>query len=113
MNIIEQFGSYENARAELKDKYWKRDNLHGSSDFTWHIKQHIQLLEAILLQYRRENNIFEKDDLVVYEVTGCVGDFIDYVESPAGHCRIDFGLCDVGLILLKHIKHATYQEIEQ
>ena len=66
MNLIEQFG-YEAVQAEIKDKKWRRNNLHGSAEFTWHIEQHIQLLEAILLQHRRQHNIFEIDDYVVYQ----------------------------------------------
>ena len=64
MNLIEELGSYEKAKAELEDKKWRRDNLHGSAEFTWHMKQHIELLEKFLLNYRREHRIFEVGDWV-------------------------------------------------
>ena len=64
MNLIEQFG-YEAVKSELKNKKWRKDNLHGSAEFTWHMEQHIQLLEAALLQHRRQHNIFEVGDKVV------------------------------------------------
>ena len=66
MNLIEQLGGYEKAKSELKDKKWRKDNLHGSAEFTWHMKQHIQLLESVLLEYRRQHNIFEVGDKVVW-----------------------------------------------
>lgn len=117
MNIIEQFGSYENAKAKLKDKYWKRDNLHGSSEFTWHIKQHIQLLEEILLQYRRENNIFEIGDLVIIANSNSL-DAIHRIEriknlTPLLKDSETTYFLDNSLgCWLFQIKHATKEEIE-
>lgn len=64
MSLIEDI-DYEKTKAELKDKKWRKDNLHGSAEFTWHMRQHIELLEAVLLQYRRANNIFEIGDYVL------------------------------------------------
>lgn len=64
MNLIEQLGGYEKAKSELKDKKWRKDNLHGSAEFTWHMKQHMQLLESVLLEYRRQHNIFEVGDWI-------------------------------------------------
>lgn len=58
---------YEKTKAELKDKKWRRDNLHGSAEFTRHMGQHIELLEAELLRYRRANNIFEVGDKVILQ----------------------------------------------
>ena len=45
---IESLEDYQKVKAELKDKQWRKDNLHGSAEFTWHMKQHIQLLEAVI-----------------------------------------------------------------
>lgn len=70
MSLIEQLGGYEKAKSELEDKKWRKDNLHGSAEFTWHIKQHIQLLEYILLEYRRQHNIFEVGDKIVSTLDG-------------------------------------------
>ncbi len=51
-----------------------------------------------------------KGDRVIHEITGSIGDFIKYLESPSEHCLVDFDLCDVGTVLLKNIRHATDQE---
>ena len=52
-------------------------------------------------------DVYKKGDSVVYSVTGTKGEFIQYVESPSGHCLVDFGLCDAGLIPLEHLRHDT------
>ena len=63
--MITDKASYDKAKAELKDKQWRKDNLQGSDSFTWHMEQHIALISAALLAYRRAHNIFEVGDLVV------------------------------------------------
>ena len=97
MNLIEQFG-YEAVKAELKDKKWRRDNLHGSAEFTWHIEQHIQLLEAILLEHRRQHNIFEIGDLYVFTEKYSKQSVIHKVDSLNGGKGC--------------IRHATNEEIK-
>ena len=52
-------------------------------------------------------DVYKKGDSVVYEATGTKGEFIQYAESPSGHCLVDFGLCDAGLIPLEHLRHST------
>ena len=52
-------------------------------------------------------DVYKKGDSVVHSVIGTKGEFIQYVESPSGHCLVDFGLCDAGLIPLEHLQHAT------
>lgn len=99
MNLIERLGGYEETKKHL-DSCWCDDD------------NKAYLLEN-LLEYRRQHNIFEKGDWVFYEITGCVGDFVDHIKLDLGHpyCMVDFGLCDVGLIMLKNIRHATDAEI--
>lgn len=63
--MITDKASYDKAKAELKDKQWRKDNLQGSDSFTWHMGQHIALISAALLAYRRANHIYEIGDLVV------------------------------------------------
>ena len=48
MNLIEQLGGYEKAKSKLRDN--------GSL--------HAERLKKALLEYRRQHNIFESDDLV-------------------------------------------------
>ena len=116
MNLIEQFG-YEAVKAELKDKKWRRDNLHGSAEFTWHMEQHIQLLEAILLQHRRQHNIFEVGDAVIRKWNGRLYYLIVDIDNDGQEflihhdkgakfkdCRIFDNICN--------FKHATDVEIK-
>ena len=113
MNLIEQFG-YEAVKAELKDKKWRRDNLHGSAEFTWHIEQHIQLLEAILLQHRRQHNVFEVGDKVVFRECSGIGGASDAIDLmtvksiDAFGVRMTNSLCPWAI----QIRHATPEEIK-
>lgn len=100
MNLIEQLGGYEKAK-----EYYIDQDLRGN---------HTVRIRHALLEYRRQHNIYEKGDWVFYKITGTIGDFIDHIKLDSGHpyCRVDFGLCDVGLIMLEHIRHATDEEIK-
>ena len=51
MNLIERLGGYEKAKAKFRDN--------GSL--------HAERLKAALLEYRRQHNIYELDDYVVYQ----------------------------------------------
>lgn len=110
--LIDELGGYDCAIYEYK-------NTLLDDDFPYVIKEtgrkftRPELAEE-LLEYRRQHNIYEKGDWVFYEVTGCIGDFIDHIKLDSGHpyCRVDFGLCDVGLIMLKHIRHAKDEELK-
>ena len=53
MNLIEQLGGYENAKAEFNN----------TNPDQWGYKF---LLQMALLEYRRQHNIFEIDDLVTH-----------------------------------------------
>lgn len=115
MNLIEKLGGYDKAKVDLKDKKWRKDNLHGSSEFTWHMGQHIQLLEAVMLQYRRENNIFEVGDLVVRKNKKSK----PLIWEVVGYSNVfkDSAICDNENELLNHfsfkdIRHATPEEIK-
>ena len=110
MSLIEQFG-HEAVKAELKDKKWRRDNLHGSAEFTWHIEQHIQLLEAVLLQHRRQHNIFEPDDYIIH------GDelkvFAMWSSAVEGCAYIGYAYAENGEMAHKdEFRHATDAEIK-
>lgn len=104
--LIANLGGYDKAKHELELKE-QGSILQCCAAVT------ADMIRYALLQYRRQHNIFENGDWVVYEITGTIGDFIDHIKLATGHpyCRVDFGLCDVGLILLKHIRHATDEEI--
>lgn len=116
MNIIEQLGGYEKAKAKRDDINHTLENCEflGGGDAREGLYERLESVEQALLKYRRQHNIFEKGDWVFYEITGCVGDFVDHIKLDLGHpyCMVDFGLCDVGLIMLKNIRHATDAEIK-
>lgn len=94
MNLIEQLGGYEAAKAEGEE--W------GFDDF----------LNNQLLEYRRQHNIFEVGDKVVAPILhGCfVGKIIAY--------RSDIDRFDVmgsrhwGWFFAHQLKHATDAEIK-
>ena len=68
--MITDTTSYKKAKAELKDLQWRKDHLQGSDSFTWHTTQHIALINAALLAYRRAHNIFEVGDKIVSTLKG-------------------------------------------
>jgi len=107
VNLIEQLGGYGEAKRELELKE-QNSVLQCCSAVT------AEMIRDALLEYRRQHNIYEKGDWVFYKITGTIGDFIDHIKLDSGHpyCRVDFGLCDVGLIMLEHIRHATDEEIK-
>jgi pyruvate/2-oxoglutarate dehydrogenase complex dihydrolipoamide acyltransferase (E2) component len=63
MNLIEEFGGYECAKAELNDPMYEDDELYTIKATGTRFFKH-NLAEA-LLEYRRANNIFEVNDQVV------------------------------------------------
>lgn len=110
MNLIEQFG-YEAVKSELKNKKWRKDNLHGSAEFTWHMEQHIQLLEAILLQYRRQHNIFEIDDYIIHD--GELKVFAMWSSAVEGCAYIGYAYAENGEMAHKdEFRHAADEEIK-
>lgn len=110
MNLIEQLGGYEKAKAFLNATSFTIDELvmmQRSGVRPQHVKK-------ALLEYRRQHNIFEKGDWVVNIKTGAFGDFIKYADTNKGHkhCFVDIGLCDVALFCVKNTRHATDEEIK-
>lgn len=110
MNLIEQLGGYERAKAFLNATSYTIDELimmQRSGLRTQHV-------EKALLEYRREHNIFDRGDWIVNTKTGSFGDFIKYTDTKTGykHCFVDIGLCDTALFCVKNIRHATDAEIK-
>lgn len=100
MNLIEQLGGYDKAKAEFK-ALKKHPELY-SGEFAKN--------DALLLEHRRTNNIFEIGDNVVYadaefyEVVGIQGSRNIAVKV----INSDFTMS----IVSKHCRHATGEEIE-
>lgn len=97
MNLIEQLGGYDRA------KYFKEN--------VAMIGRKRDLLTNELLQYRRENNIFEVGDFIIYgdyelfKIIGIQGRFNLAVQGVNGIPTIS--------VLKKHCRHANPQEIVQ
>ena len=112
--MITDKASYDKAKAELKDKQWRKDNLQGSAEFTWHMKQHITLISAALLAYRRAHNIFEVGDKVVFRECSGIGGASDAIDLmtvksiDAFGVRMTNSLCPWAI----QIRHATDEEIK-
>ena len=64
MNLIEQLGGYECAKAEYNDPMYKDGELYTIKATGNRFFKHN--LEGELLEYRREHGIFEEFDLLVY-----------------------------------------------
>lgn len=101
MRLIEKYGSYEAAKTELKnmpEKLWANK----------------AALEQELLDYRRENNIFENGDSVVFREDSRIGgasgaDDLMMVKSiDAFGVRMTNSLCPWAI----QIRHATPEEIQ-
>lgn len=108
MNLIEQLGGYENlkiALAELREK--KKDLIQCGSVFL----VENEVLE-LLLEYRRQHNIFEVGDKVVL-ASSRFGSYNDgvYTVININKTHALYELC-VGWIGFSHyLKHATDKEI--
>ncbi|MDU4032438.1 hypothetical protein [Acinetobacter sp.] len=105
MNLIEQLGGYEAAKSKC-DRANKEGYLllsvpvqNGFGDI------YVYKVEAALLEYRRQHNIFEVGDKVIHE-TYAVHEIMDI--SPDGFCE----LSNFAYVHFSKLKHATDAEIE-
>ena len=97
MNLVEQLGGYEAAKTKFRDN--------GSL--------HAERMKRLLLEYRREHNIFEVGDYVlrndgftnVLKITATDEGYADLIRKVDGEPRWSrFKLAD--------IRHATDEEIK-
>ena len=98
MDLIKNYGSYENAKAELEriksTKY--RNYLY---------------LEEALLEYRRANNIFEMDDYIIHD--GELKVFAMWSTAIEGCAYIGYAYAEDGEMAHKdEFRHATDAEIK-
>lgn len=68
MNLIEEFGGYDQAKSERDKINYKLNNgdFVGGGSPKEYLYERLSLIEIDLLEYRRANNIFEVGDKVVY-----------------------------------------------
>lgn len=92
MNLIEQLGGYEKAKAKFRDN--------GSL--------HAERLKAALLEYRRQHNIFEVGDIVIVNSHESVYQIQYVYESACGYGMYQGGRFSHSMIE----RHATDEEIK-
>ena len=97
MDLIKNYGSYENAKAELeKVKSTKYRNY--------------MYLEEALLEYRRANNIFEIDDYIIHD--GELKVFAMWSTAIEGCAYIGYAYAEDGEMADKNeFRHANDAEI--
>ena len=103
MNLIEQLGGYEKA------KEWHDEN----TDKEWVGIYHMPKLYLALLEYRRQHNIFEVGDKIVYlpNIAPEHNDIYDVWKVDLICCLAMLGDMDYRA-MYDQIRHATNEEIK-
>lgn len=108
MNLIEQLGGYEAAKVRLKSANNEGHLLISVPTAAGCADVYAHVLEKALLAYRREHNIFEVGDLIMYEDELCEIKYI-YHEKKA---RVTDGFQGRTIYDFPNgIRHATDEEI--
>lgn len=111
MNLIEQLGGYERAKAFLNAASYTMDEL-IMMQRSGVRPQHV---EKALLEYRRQHNIFEVGDKVVFTdiLNSCVVTFESTETDPMQIVWLTYPDGTAGYVFhLNKIKHATDEEIK-
>lgn len=109
MNLIEQLGSYEESKKILygyKNFGWKTQAVEMHFGFGFTIKD----LDVALLEHRRQHNIFEESDKIVFIDDFMHGELMTVAWTRKGEVWMDEGAkrCTD----LSMIRHATPEEIK-
>ena len=120
MNLIEQLGGYEAAKGlfnlyeySISFKYYKV--FKGDFESAGYIDVFIPDLQKALLEYRRQHNIFEVGDKVVFTdiLHSCVVTFESTETDPMQIVWLTYPDGTAGYVFhLNKIKHATDEEIK-
>ena len=111
MNLIEQLGGYERAKEKMDNIVCTLDNseLLGGGDAREGLYERLESIDKALLEYRRQHNIFEVLDWIMYE--GKLYE-IKYIYHPE-KARITDGLQGRTIYDFPNgIRHATDEEIK-
>lgn len=100
MNLIEQLGGYENAKERLK-----RQNVLTDSDYNYGQKK--------LLEYRRQHNIYEEFDMLVYMEMSDISKIYRMVSAKPNSEGYIWMMGKGGLVYenIKYLIHANDEEI--
>lgn len=96
MNLIEQLGGYENAKEFLSE--------------ILNYKTPREILTRELLDYRRQNNIFEESDKIVFVDDFMHGELMTVAWTREGEVWMDGGAKRCTELTM--IRHATDEEIK-
>ena len=110
MNLIEQLGGYERAKDGLHRLKLEKKDLLTCGDLVVVESE----IDAALIEYRRQHNIFEVGDKVVFRDCSGIGGASDAIDLmtvksiDAFGVRMTNSLCPWAI----QIRHATEEEIE-
>lgn len=113
MNLIEQLGGYENV-----SKHFNRIEYHAETKIfigEWFGFYSMRDLKDALLQYRRQHNIFEVGDKVIFTdiLNSCVVTFKSTETDPMQIVWLTYPDGTAGYVFhLSKIRHATDDEIK-
>ena len=103
MNLIEQLGGYERAKEYLANL--EKIPMHEQTEDT------LYWLPDMLLQHRRQHNIFETDDYIIHD--GELKVFAMWSSAVEGCAYIGYAYAENGEMAHKdEFRHATPEEIK-
>lgn len=111
MSLIEQLGGYERAKDGLHRLKLEKKDLLTCGDLVVVESE----IDAALLEYRRQHNIFEVGDKVVFTdiLNSCVVTFKSTETDPMQIVWLTYPDGTAGYVFhLNKIKHATDEEIK-
>ena len=101
MNLIEQLGGYERAKHEFEMIKEMKPIYPGE----------IETNDRLLLEYRRQHNIFEPDDYIIHD--GELKVFAMWSSAVEGCAYIGYAYAENGEMAHKdEFRHATPEEIK-
>ena len=107
MNLIEQLGGYERAKDGLHRLKLEKKDLLTCGDLVVVESE----IDAALLEYRRQHNIFETDDYIIHD--GELKVFAMWSSAVEGCAYIGYAYAENGEMAHKdEFRHATDEEIK-
>ena len=107
MNLIEQLGGYERAKDGLHRLKLEKKDLLTCGDLVVVESE----IDAALLEYRRQHNIFEPDDYIIHD--GELKVFAMWSSAVEGCAYIGYAYAENGEMAHKdEFRHATGEEIK-
>ena len=107
MNLVERLGGYERAKDGLHRLKLEKKDLLTCGDFVVVESE----IDAALIEYRRQHNIFETDDYIIHD--GELKVFAMWSSAVEGCAYIGYAYAENGEMAHKdEFRHATDEEIK-